>query len=51
MKIFNDNFYKFFFGFIGIVLISLFIIFIAGNLENSQTVEIVDECSDGKMSC
>jgi len=55
MKILTSNFYKFLFGFIGVVLASLVFIFVAGILgrsdEISTDVNVAGECPQGVASC
>jgi len=52
MKILTDNFYKFLFGFIGVVLVSLILIFIAGFFGNQTEVfpdrNVAGDCIEGE---
>ncbi|HJN62822.1 MAG TPA: hypothetical protein QGH03_01145 [Candidatus Paceibacterota bacterium] len=55
MEILTKNFYRFLFGFIGVIFVSLVLIYLAGVAENNSgeisSESIVRECPEDSTDC
>ena len=56
MTILTNNFYKFLFSFVGVILLSLAFIFVAGILndspqENQPSENLAGDCGDNSEDC